>query len=459
MKRDRGKERAGMATVLVLVLISGLAAGFVKAQSQAPSNVFFSQGQAVSHPQDPAKSRRDALHSFQQEGIVRAASAYLSPAELGQHYGLIQERILTQPQRYIQTYQIFFETPDAAGLFLITGQVTIFMDVLKRDLLALTAAPTATEAGPPSRPESHSDAAVGEEAAAGVELPDTAPGSGQELFWAVAEKWEQDWHLPADSRDPDGPFAASVFQELSDYGWSLQFPEAGTLTPDEDGTVGNGDAVARAAALGLRYVVVGRVGPQANTLGEIRIAAGLRLLHAVSGKDHGELHREMTMGEETSHEVAIELAALLVPQLDRQLRAGASEPAAASEPAGIGEATGTGEHHGGREEVATSERVAGPEEEGELVVQIQSREAYADWLAVEAKLREQAPKLQLKGLEIGPEGSRVRLTGVDGASLKSLHGTPLANGAKIQVAGLDAAGQIWRISLVKPAMSPGGHQP
>lgn len=51
MKLDRGKERTRMATVLVLVLISGLAAGFVNAQSQAPSNVFFSQGQAVSHPQ------------------------------------------------------------------------------------------------------------------------------------------------------------------------------------------------------------------------------------------------------------------------------------------------------------------------------------------------------------------------------------------------------------------------
>lgn len=452
MKQGCGKERTRMATVLVLVLISGLAAGFGNAQSQAPSNVFFSQGQAVSHPQDPAKSRRDALHSFQQQGIAQAASAYLSPAELGQHYGLIQERILTQPQRYIQTYQIFFETPDAAGLFLITGQVAIFMDVLKRDLLALTAA-TSGEAGAPSKPEPHPDAAAGEETAAGVELPDIAPGSKQELFWAVAEKWEQDWHLPADSRDPDGPFAASVSQELSDYGWSLRFPEAGTLTPDEDGAVGNGDAVTLAAALGLRYVVVGRVGSQANTLGEIRITAGLRLLDAVSGKDHGELHREMKMGEETSHEVAIELASLLVPQLDRQLRAGAGEPA------GIGDAVDTGEHHANREQVATGERVAGPEEAGELVVQIQSRQAYADWLAVEAKLREQAPKLELKGLEIGPEGSRVRLTGVDGASLKSLHGTTLANGAKIQVAGLDAAGQIWRISLAKPAMSPGEHQP
>ncbi len=452
MKRGRGEERARMATVLVLVLISGLAAGFVNAQSQAPSNVFFSQGQAVYHPQDPAKSRRDALHSFQQAGIVRAASAYLSPAELGQHYGLIQERILAEPQRYIQAYQIFFETPDAAGLFLITGQVTIFMDVLKRDLLALTAA-AMREAEPHSKPEPYPDAAVAEEAAAGVERSDTAPGLGQELFWVVAEKWGQEWHLPADSRDSDGPFAASIFQELLDYGWSLRFPEAGTLTPDEDGTVGNGDAVARAAALGLPYVVVGRVGPQSNTLGEVRIAAGLRLLHAVSGKDYGELHREMTMDEETSHEVAIELAALLVPQLDRQLRAGASEPAS------VGEVTDTGEHHWSREELATSERVDGPEEEGELVVHIQSREAYADWLALEAKLREQAPKLQLKGLEIGPDSSRMRLTGVDGASLKSLHGTPLANGAEIQVASLDAAGQIWRISLVKPPMSPGVHQP
>ena len=439
-----------MGTGMLCCLIQGLLAGFVGAQSQTPSNVFFSQGQAVYDPQDATKSQREALRNFQLQAIAQAAAAILSPAQLGRQYPLVQDKILKQPQRYVQTYQIFSEAPDASGLYRVTGQVTISMDLLRKDLLALPPTSPEGRASPSLKPAAQSAEPVVEGAdgrvAPAVETAGKTAASGREIFWAVGENWEESWHLPAGRRDPDGPFAASVAQELEDYGWTLRFPEAGTLTPDADGEVAAGEAIAQASALDLRHAVIGSVQSFESAEEETRVVAALRLVDADSGQGRGEIHRELTMGEETSHEAAIELASVLAPQLDRQLRpqaesAATVEPAAATEP------------------VATSEKVAQPEEAGELVVQIQSLSAYSDWLAVETKLREQAPKLQVKGLEIGPDGSRVRLLGVDGGNLKSLHGARLSNGAQAQVENLGAEGHAFRVTLTKPATNPAEPKP
>ena len=450
MMRSHGKRCSWICIGLVFVLIQGIAVGFANAQSQPPSNVFFSQGQAVYNPQDSKKSQREALQNFQLQAIAQAASVLLSPAQMGRQYRLIQDKILKQPQRYVQTYQIFSETPDAGGLYRIVGQVTISMDLLKKDLTALPPAPPEGNATPSVKPDPRSGASAVEGAGGmvrpAVEVAGKTSASGHEIFWAVAEKWEQGWHMSGDRRDPEGPFAASVAQELQNYGWSLHFPRLGTLTPDENGELAASEVLAQASALGLRHAVVGSVGPDENAEGGTRIAAALSLLDTASGKGQGEIHRELTMGEETSHEAAIELASFLAPQLDRQLRP-LAESVAASEPVATAES------------VAPSERVAQPEEAGELVVQIQSTTAYSDWLALETKLREQAPKLQVKGLEIGHEGSLVRLLGVDGTSLKSLHGTRLSNGAEVQVMSLGAEAHALRVTLTKPAISPAEPKP
>lgn len=447
--RSDGKGRSGISIGLVFCLLQGMAFGLGNAQSQPPANVFFSQGQAVYNPQESAKSKREALQDFQLQAIAQAASALLTPAQMEKQYRLIQDRILRQPQRYIQTYQVFSEAP-AGGLYRIAGQVTISMDLLKKDLLALPQASPEGGRATPAGPGPRSERPAVEESE-GVthppgEVTHKTSASQRTIFWAVAEKWEEDWHLPTDRRDPEGPFAASVFQELQAYGYALEFPPAGSFTPDDEGEVPENEVLAQAASLGLRQVVIGSVGPGEDEVEETRIRASLRLLNTASGKDLGEIHREMAMGETTSHETAIELASFLVPQLERQLRAVAGS-AAAGEPLATGEAA------------TAAETVVRPEEAGEVVVQIQSPDAYADWLAVETKVREQAPNLQVKGLEIGPEGSRVRLLGVDATVLKALHGTRLANGAQVEVTSLGAEGHALRLTLTKSAMSPAGSKP
>jgi hypothetical protein len=433
-----GKRCSRIGIGLILVLLQGLAAGTAMAQPANPPNVFFSQGQAVYNAQEPSKSQREALHDFQLQAITQAASVILSPAQIGKQYQQIQEKILRQPQRYVQTYRIISESPATGGLYRIAGQVTISLDLLKKDLLALPPAPPEREPSPPSgqpsRDERPASDVVGDKGGQTGEVPGRGSASKQEVLWAVAEKWEQGWHLPGGQRDPKGPFAASVFQELQDYGWSLRFPQAGTLVPNNEGEVAASQALAQASSLELRQVVVGNVVLGENEEGETRIGATLRLLNAVSGKGQGEIHKELVTGEATSHEAAIELAAFVVPQLDRQLRAAPGSVTAAGGP-------------------------AQPEEAGELVLQIQSSDAYADWLALERTLREHSPNLQVKGLEIGPAGSLVRLQEVDALSLKNLHGTRLANGARVEVTSLGAEGQAFRITLTRSEMGSAEPKP
>jgi hypothetical protein len=436
--RRQEKGCLGLCLGMMFLLSQGVTVWTAQAQAPATSNVFFSQGQALFNPQELSKSQREALQDLQMQAITQAASTLLSPAQLGKEYQLIQEKILKQPQRYVQNYQIFSESPGTGGLYRITGQVTVSMDLLKKDLMALPVKHSEQGPAPISAQSTEGAGSSVRETELKTHKTGAAAGKtstgGPEVFWAVAEKWDEGWHLPGDGRDPEGPFAASAFQEAQDYAWNLRFPQAGTLSPDEDGEVPASQALAQATALGLDHVVVGRILLTETEDGKTRMDSILRVLNTASGKAQGELHKELAMGDLSSHEAAIELAALVIPQLDRQLR-------------------------GSPESLPRAGGSVKPEELGELVVQIKSSDAYADWLAVEKMLREHFENLQVKGLEIAPEGSLVRLLGVDGNGLKNLHGTRLPNGALVHVGDLGAEGQGFNITLTRSESSPAEPKP
>lgn len=443
---------------IALLLSQGVSGWTALAEPPSTPKVFFSQGQAAYSPQELSKSQREALLDLQLQAIVQAASAFLSPAQLGKDFPLIQEKILKQPQRYVQTYQVFSEGPSSGGLYRMTGQVIVSMDLLKKDLLALSATPSGSEPvripAQSARGEGASASEPGVKVRSPEEAAEKAAARGVGVLWVVAEKWDRGWHLPGDGRDPEGPFAASVFQEAPDHSWNLHFPEQGALSPDDEGEVSESHALAQAAALGTASVVVGRVALAENQDGEARMGAVLRLYNTASGKAQGEIHKELALGDLSSHEAAIELAALVIPQLDRQFR-GSSESVSG---AGVFEETGQAAKPTARS-VEAAEASAKPGEAGELVVQIKSSDAYADWLVVEKMLREHFPNLQVKGIEIGTAGSLVRLQGVDGDGIKKLEGTRLPNGALVQVSEFGAEGQGVKITLTGSESSRGEPKP
>jgi hypothetical protein len=418
---------------VVLVLMQGFTGWSANAPSQGPPGVFFSQGQAISSPQNRSKSQQAAIQDFLAQAIVQAAATFLSPGQLGKHYQVIQEKLLKQPDRYVQTYEVFTENPDQGGLYRITGQVTVSLDLLKKDVTALgltraeaeTSQPQVVPPEPQSTPSRPAVAQPDKKAG----IPDRASVSGEEVLWVVSEKWDDEWQLPGDSQDPEGLLAASVFQGSRDYEWSIRLPQMGALASDDNGEVSLDQALALAKTLGLRHVVVGNVGLMPGQDGEGRLQARLRILSVSSGKAQGEIHKELAIGDHSAQEAALELADFVVPRLDRQLR-GASQA------------------------VPATDSAATPEETGELVLQIRSRDAYTDWLALEKTLRERFKDLQVKGFEIRPEVSIVRILGADGTSLMNFNGTRLPNGLEVQITRLGGVGDSFSITLVKSEVSP-----
>jgi len=431
--RSQTKRQFSICLGVVLILMQGFAAWSATAPPQGTPRVFFSQGQAIYSPQNRSKSQQAAVRDFLTQAVVQAAATFLSPGQIGKDYQVIQDKLLKQADRYVQTYEIFSENADQGGLYRITGQATVSMDLLKKDLMTLglehsEAETSQPRVAPPEAQATPSRQAVGQPGKK-AGMPDKASGSGEEILWVVSEKWDEEWQMPGDSQDPEGFLAASVFQGSRDYGWSIRLPQMGTLAPDGDGEVSTGQALALAKALGLNHVVVGSVGLMPGQGDEVRLQARLRLLNVSSGKAQGEIHKELAIRDLSVHEAAIELADFVVPRLDQQLRASSQA-------------------------IPGTDSAATPEEAGELVLQIRSRDAYIDWLTLEKTLREQFRDMQVKGFEIRPEVSIVRVLGADGTSLLNLNGTRLPNGLQVQISSLGEGSGSFSVTFVKSEVSP-----
>jgi hypothetical protein len=433
LMRSQTKYHSSISLGVIFALVHSFAAWCATAPPQGRAGLFFSQGQSIYSPQSKSKSEESALKDLLSQAVVQAAATFLSPGQLGKHYQLIQDKILKQPDRYVQKYEVFSENAEQGGLYRITGQVMVRMDLLEEDLKAFGLTWSEAERFKPQvlspEPEATQPHQVVGEPVKKAGISERASESGEEMLWAVSEKWGEELQLPAEGQDPEGIFVASVFQESRDYRWTIRLPQMGTLDLDGDREVSAGQALALSKALGLHYAVVGSVGLIRGEDGEVRLQARLRILSASSGKTQGEIHEELALRDLSTQEAALELAGSIVPQLDRQLR-------------------------GSPQDALSTDSAATPEEAGELVLQIRSKDAYREWLALEKALREQSKDMQVKGFEIRSEMSIVRILGVNGTNLMNLNGTRLPNGLQVQITGLGERGESFSITFLKSEVSP-----
>jgi hypothetical protein len=121
--------------VYVFLLLSSVLAisGSSPAAEEPRSATFFSQGQAAYDPQDHAKSQQQAIQDFMAQGLTQAMGSFLSPTQMGTQFSEIQKRLLAKPSKYVDSYQVFSES-QTDGMFRVVGQVTVSMDVLRKDL-------------------------------------------------------------------------------------------------------------------------------------------------------------------------------------------------------------------------------------------------------------------------------------------------------------------------------------
>ncbi|MFP5213905.1 MAG: hypothetical protein ACLGPL_11065, partial [Acidobacteriota bacterium] len=265
------------------------------------------------------------------------------------------------------------------------------------------------------------------------EVREETQTAADEVLWVVSEKWEQEWYLPGDRRDPHGLFALSVLQEMQDYGWTLRFTGRDDLPMDNNGNISTQQAATLASRLGVPWVVVGTVSFRQRQSQETQLETSLRLVDASSGKIRGEVSKRLGMAEYSNQEGAMGLASMIVPQLDRLLdqetAVGGHESRRAEEEVQRG-----GEQRPARGR-GTSERGLAARDSGEWVLRLRLDHQFGYWTELEKALRERFKSMQVKSFDMGPVESVVRLTGLDGPSLSSLNGVELPGGVRVQVSG------------------------
>lgn len=396
---------------------------------------FFSQGQAVYDPQDQAKSQQQAIKDLQGQALVQAIGKFMSPDRIGSQFSEIQKKILARSERYVDSYRVFSEAQAEGGLYRVIGQVTVAMDVLRKDLEEAgfqVAEAKAEKTGDAEQAQSRQAAAQGPARSATRGLAVTK----KEILWVVPEKWEQAWVLPTDRRDVRSLFAQSMIRELGDYDYSLEFPQAGSVKMDIYGNIPPSQVVALAEGLGIREAVAGTVSYK-RAQGEMaRLETSLRVFRVPSGKAEGEVQKAQSMEELTNQEGALALASRVASRLDELLGG-----------AGSGESAGAGQEEGEGGAAASAEG------SGPWKINLPAAQ-YVYWREVERVLREQFKGMRVAGLEMGASEGTIRLEGIDGSFLSRMNGSSLPSGALIRIDSYSTEERAVRLSFTPPGRTP-----
>ncbi|NSW86314.1 MAG: hypothetical protein HPY84_08335 [Syntrophobacteraceae bacterium] len=411
------------------------------ARDETKLGAFFSQGQTLHDLHDQEKSRQEAIRDFLVQAVIQALGYYMSPSQVGTRYTEIRKKILQQPERYVDNYQIFSEIP-GDGVYRVIGQVAVSLDVLRNDLVQtgllkeqpdVAALPAdgksdrpAAEAGEPGR--------AGESPGGKSPVDEAVPGSAAEdtrdVLWAVAEKWEQEWMLPENLPERQGLFASIASQELADYRLTPRLPEPGDIRMDSGGNVPVNRAVSHAKDTGIPSVVVGAVALKRMGSHPPVLEVNLRVLDVSSGRSLGHIRKERTLEEASNQEGAMEIAAEVVPQLAALLNASSSTE-------------------------AESQAVVS-DKPGEWILRIRSDQQFAYWREMEKGLRERARGLKVRSIEMGADENLIRIDGVDGQSLMAMNGTPLPSGVQVKIEALSGDPPSARVSFLAQGTSPPG---
>lgn len=422
--------------LVALLTVSAVVAHWPQSVAAQEEGSFFSRGQAVYDAQNLAKSQREALKDFLVQGVTQAAGTMLSPSQMGSQYANLEAKVLKNPERYVQTYQIFSEN-STDNQYRVTGQVTVSMDVLKRDMRQMglqvspsSAVPTAppsapeqsVEAAPSQPPRQNSQTAPVEEAAEDASVPEQTLNAQQDILWAVAEKWDDDWVLAATGNDPRVPFAVSVLQESEDYLWSVNFPSAESVPVDAAGNVPMEQVVTLAKSAAVQSAVVGTAAVRRDAGQRQQLRVFLKVIDSASGKAKGEIRKEMPLGEVNPQQTALQMASEVVPQLDQLLR----RPLPAAPPKTVVRA------------------------DDEWTLLIKSEYPYASWDALQEVLKKRSKSLHVNRLELGRDVAKVKIRGLDSDFLTLLQsGVQLRDGSRVQVDQYSPESRFVELTTVK----------
>lgn len=434
--------------------------------AQSRSVTYFSSGQAVYDPQDPAKSQQQAIQDLMVQGLTQAIGSFLSPSQMGIQFAELQKKILAKPAKYIDSYQVVSEQ-QTGGMFRVVGEVTVSMGALREELeisgilaaqqKALEKPASSSGISVPGGATESENAQVEEnvesaekqdesqisasrppasqppvtEGAAGRPSYRGISATKREILWAVVEKWDQEWVLPTESVSVNSLFARSLGKEMNDNDFTILFPQPGSVKMDLSGNIPPSQVISLAEGLGIQDVVVGKVSyAEDRNSKQVLLDADLRVIRIGQGKSEFEVHKAQSMEDLSNQEGALELARRIAPQLSNLL----GGPQAGQ---GVGASTPGG---------APSAQVASV---GPLLIYVPSAQ-YPYWMELERILRDQFKNMQIASLQIGTTQSAVKLDGVNGEYILKMSGTRLPSGATVRIDSYSTEAQTMNVSFSPP---------
>ena len=466
-KTDDVKRKSFFLPVIALsfCLMSLSFGSAAYATDDAAATVFFSQGKAVYNPQDRDASRRLAMEDFIGQAIMQALGVSFSPSRLGSALPDIQEKILKNSDRYVERYEIYSENIDA-GMYRVVGQVFVSTAQLKSDFTAMGDAPAQENTHPDE------DGSSGEEVSSRGDEPSALDTDDQdapvmpavveageaghedreggglsltrtEVLWAVTENWTGSWLLPKDKGDPSAYFLLSVEHAAAEFNWSVLLPEPGTLPVDASGNVPVAVLLAQAGSQGIQNVVVGTIVSGVAEKGTHPVCS-LRVLKVSTGKVQGEIRREWASDDASNQEAALDMAGLVVPQIEQLFRTAAPSPPPAS--ADVSPRRSVPVPSGGEKDSVGAD---------EWTLKIRSDGG--GWAQVERLLRERLKNVRILAIEMGSGETKVRIGGVDIASIQVLNGTPLKSGGILMINEISMENRSIAVSIARAPQSSGAH--
>ncbi|MGQ9484691.1 MAG: hypothetical protein ACUVSA_06840 [Desulfosoma sp.] len=440
------KRHFGHRWVLGLFcLVMGLGLGIEPwaGTAQAGPQTFVAQGTAPLQPSNRAQSRAQALEDLLHQAVWQAVGTILSGQELSQKSKEIRKDVLSQAERYAQSYKILGEYTDG-DLYRVQGAVDVALEMLRADLEKLGLIAQA----PPSTGEGASEAFHEEalrEVTARVPPPQMKPTGldrsrpetvEKRILWVVAENWDGSWFaFTRDTLLTSGGLARWVADEASDYGWQVEFP--GMLPKELPLTAEHMTPwLEEARRLGASHLVMGT----AQKMGDA-LAVRLEVVEVGSGRRAGIVdERVSALGQDVLESLLL-LAAVTVSKMEGVFRGGTTPGPVAAKPAPTAP-------------VATPANLP----VGIWEMAVKGDAAYAAWLAMEKRLSEISKEFAVESVVLKTEGVNARTKNLPPEAAKVLDGMRIGAAMVVRLEGIDPSARTLTFTVeampVEPEASP-----
>jgi hypothetical protein len=400
---------------LTLLLIAGFALRAAFAQAPQKTEVYFTQGQAMFYPNDRPRSQLEAIQDLTSSGVLQAVAGVLGPASTQSLFGVIQEKILSSKEKYVDGYQLASEGL-ANGLYRVTGQVTVSKELLLHDL---------REHGfqiPPPVQSRVADVVQDKDKAARIVLspPQTAeegrPGDGPGVSkpmvgWVVVENWDGKWVLPEHGVESGAPpFARSILEHARNLDWAPRFVPVQSLQVDKQGNLKLEEVLALAHRAGWGNAVIGKCWLDPSQPGSQRALTSMQIVDVSTESSGGEISEEMALDSKSIEEGVLHLAESVLPAIDHVLT--------------------SKEEPGARESIPEAAQRL-----DDWTMIIRASHLQSAWEIVRKEIESMFKDARTSGFELGVDHITVQIEGVDGRSVKNaLDGREISpGGPKVQV--------------------------